>query len=127
MATRVVARHYDRALAPAGLTTSAYSILARLVREGAQPLGSLAGGLAMDRTTLSREVAPLVERGLLDVRPGERDRRQRVLTVTRAGHALVKRARPLWAKAQAELADSFGLERTDGLMTELHDLVGATA
>jgi DNA-binding MarR family transcriptional regulator len=127
MATRVVARHYDRALAPAGLTTSAYAILARLVREGAQPLGSLAGGLAMDRTTLSREVAPLVERGLVDVCAGERDRRQKVLSVTREGRALVKRARPLWAKAQAELADTFGLERTDSLITELHDLVEATA
>ena len=127
MATRVVARHYDRALAPVGLTASAYSILARLEREGAQPLGSLAGGLALDRTTLSREIAPLVERGLVDVRPGERDRRQKVLTVTRSGRALVKRARPRWAKAQAELADTFGLERTDGLLAELNELVGAAA
>ena len=127
MATRVVARHYDRALAPVGLTTSAYSILARLAREGAQPLGSLAGGLAMDRTTLSREIAPLVERGLVDVRPGEHDRRQKVLALTDAGRALVKRARPRWAKAQAELADTFGLERTDGLMAELHELIGAAA
>jgi DNA-binding MarR family transcriptional regulator len=127
MATRVVARHYDRALAPAGLTTSAYSILARLDREGSQPLGSLAGGLAMDRSTLSREIAPLVERGLVDVRQGEHDRRQKLLTVTRSGRALVKRARPLWARAQAELADRFGLERTDGLMGELHELIGATA
>src|SRR5262245_42180993 len=127
MATRVVARHYDRALAPVGLTTNAYSLLSRLEREGAQPVGSLAGGLAMDRTTLSREVAPLVERGLVSVRPGEHDRRQKVLGITRTGRALVKRARPHWAKAQAELADTFGLERTDGLMTELHDLIGATA
>jgi len=127
MATRIVARHYDRALAPVGLTTSAYSILARLEREGAQPLGSLAGGLALDRTSLSREIAPLIERGLMDVSPGERDRRQKVLSVTRAGHALVKRARPQWAIAQAELANTFGLERTDGLMTELHELIGAAA
>ena len=127
MATRVVARHYDRALLQVGLTTSAYSILARLVREGAQPLGSLAGGLAMDRTTLSREIAPLVERGLVISRPGEQDRRQRVLAVSRAGTALVKRARPLWAKAQADLEGTFGLERTDGLMAELHGLIGAAA
>ena len=127
MATRVVARHYDRALAPVGLTTSAYSILARLDREGAQPQGSLAGGLAMDRTTLSREVAPLIERGLVSVRPGERDRRQKVLAVTPAGRALLKRARPHWSRAQAELTDTFGLKRTDGLLTELHELIGATA
>ena len=125
MATRVVVRHYDRALAPAGLKTSAYSILARIEREGAQTIGSLAASLAMDRTTLSREIAPLVERGLVEVRPGERDRRQKVLALSRAGRALLKRARPLWSKAQADLADLFGRERTGGLMTELHDLVGA--
>ena len=127
MATRVVVRHYDRALAPAGLKTSAYSILARLEREGAQTIGSLAGSLAMDRTTLSREIAPLVERGLVVVRPGERDRRQKVVALSRTGRALLERARPLWSKAQADLADLFGLERTDDLMTELHELVGAAA
>ena len=125
MATRVVVRHYDRALAPAGLKTSAYSILSRLDREGAQTIGSLAASLAMDRTTLSREIGPLVERELVEVRPGERDRRQKVLAVSRTGRTLLKNARPLWSKAQADLADTFGLERTDGLMTELHDLVGA--
>jgi DNA-binding MarR family transcriptional regulator len=125
MATRVVVRHYDRALAPAGLKTSAYSILARIDREGAQTIGSLAASLAMDRTTLSREIAPLVERGLVEVRPGECDRRQKVLALSPAGRALLKRARPLWSKAQADLADLFGPERTGGLMTELHDLVGA--
>jgi len=127
MATRVVVRHYDRALAPAGLKTSAYSILSRLDREGAQTMGSLAGGLAMDRTTLSREVAPLVERGLVEVRAGERDRRQKVLALSRSGRSLLKRARPMWTQAQADLANLFGLERTDGLMSELHDLVGAAA
>jgi DNA-binding MarR family transcriptional regulator len=127
MATRVVVRHYDKALAPTGMKTSAYSILARLDREGVQTIGSLAASLAMDRTTLSREIAPLVEGGLVDVRIGDPDRRQKVLALSRAGRARLKRARPLWAKAQADLADLFGLERTDGLMTELHDLVGATA
>jgi len=127
MATRVVARHYDRALAPTGLTTNAYSLLSRLEREGAQTVGSLAAGLAMDRTTLSREIAPLVERGLVISRPGERDRRQRVLAVSRSGTAVVKRARPLWAKAQADLQGTFGVERTDGLMAELHGLIGAAA
>lgn len=126
MATRVVARHYDRALAPAGLTTNAYSLLSRLEREGTQTVGSLAAGLAMDRTTLSREIAPLVERGYVDSHPGLLDRRQRVLQVTQTGALVVKRARPLWAKAQAELTETFGSRRTDELMAGLHGLIGAT-
>lgn len=127
MATRIVARHYDRALAPVGLTTNAFSLLSRLEREGAQTIGSLAAGLAMDRTTLSRELAPLVERGLVESRPGERDRRQRIVAVSKNGAALVKRTRPLWVKAQSDLARTFGNERTDGLVRELHAFIGAAA
>lgn len=127
MATRIVARHYDRALTPFGLTTNAYSLLSRLQREGAQTVGSLAAGLAMDRTTLSREIAPLVERGLVTAKPGEHDRRQRVLAVSASGATLVRRARPGWLKAQHELAVIFGAERTDGLVARLHELIGAAA
>jgi DNA-binding MarR family transcriptional regulator len=127
MATRIVARHYDRALAPFALTTNAFSLLSRLEREGPQTIGSLAAGLAIDRTTLSRELAPLVERRLVDARPGDRDRRQRVVEVSEEGAALVKRARPVWAKAQEDLAGMFGRERTDGLLAELHAFIGAAA
>jgi DNA-binding MarR family transcriptional regulator len=125
MASRVVTRHYDRALAPVGLSTSSYSILSRTNREGPLPLGALAARLAMDRTTLSREIAPLVDRGLLLAAPDESDRRKRIVRLTDAGTALVERARPLWATAQQELSASFGDGRTEQLMSELHALVGA--
>jgi DNA-binding MarR family transcriptional regulator len=125
MASRVVTRHYDRALAPVGLSTSSYSILSRTEREGPLPLGALAARLAMDRTTLSRELAPLLAAGLLVAPPDERDRRKRIVALTDAGRACVTEARPLWARAQEELADRFGAGRTEELMTELHALVGA--
>jgi DNA-binding MarR family transcriptional regulator len=125
MASRVVTRHYDRALAPLGLSTSSYSILSRTDREGPLPLGTLAARLAMDRTTLSRELSPLVDAGLLLAAPDETDRRKRIVQLTEAGSALVEQARPLWAKAQQELAGEFGVRRTDALMSELHALVGA--
>jgi DNA-binding MarR family transcriptional regulator len=125
MASRVVSRHYDSALAPVGLSTSSYSILSRTAREGPLPLGALAARLAMDRTTLSRELVPLVDAGLLEAEPDEHDRRKRIVVLTDEGAALVKEARPLWARAQKDLARRFGTGRTDGLMTELHALVGA--
>jgi DNA-binding MarR family transcriptional regulator len=127
MAARQVTRLYDRALAPAGITTNAYSILARLEREGAQPLGTLAARLAMDRTTLSREVAPLVDAGLVDSAPGETDRRRRVLALTTAGAERLAAARPLHQQAQDELTGAFGLERATELLGELRALVGADA
>jgi DNA-binding MarR family transcriptional regulator len=127
MASRQVTRLYDRALAPAGITTNAYSILARLEREGAQPLGTLAARLAMDRTTLSREAAPLIDAGLVESAPGELDRRKRVLSLTSAGASRVAEARPLHARAQTELTRVFGLERATELIEELRALVGADA
>jgi DNA-binding MarR family transcriptional regulator len=125
MASRVVTRHYDRALASVGLSTSAYAILSRTSSEGPLPLGALAARLAMDRTTLSRELTPLVDEGLLTAAMDAEDRRRRVVAVTRKGAALVERARPLWAGAQKEVAGDFGIARTKELIAELHALVGA--
>src|SRR5713226_8652250 len=125
MASRVITRRYDRALAPAGLSTSAYAVLSRASREGPLPLGALAARLAMDRTTLSRELTPLVDEGLLTAEMDAEDRRRRVVAVTRKGAALVEGARPRWAAAQQEVAGDFGIARTKELIAELDALVGA--
>jgi DNA-binding MarR family transcriptional regulator len=125
MATRLVTRHYDRALAPAGISTNEYSILVRLRNFGPRPLGSLAALLGMDRTTLSREIAPLVDAGLVASSPDPADRRRRVLSLTAEGERRARRAHPLWKQAQAGLADEFGAGRTEALLGELNALAGA--
>jgi DNA-binding MarR family transcriptional regulator len=125
MASRVVTRHYDRALAPAGLSTNEYAILARLDREGSFALGELAARLAMDRSTLSRDLAPLLAAGLAATGPAEGDRRKKVVSLTAAGAETLAAARPRWAAAQAELAGAVGEARTDGRVHERDDLVGA--
>jgi DNA-binding MarR family transcriptional regulator len=125
MASRVLTRHYDRALALVGLSTNAYAILARASSEGPLPLGTLASRLAMDRTTLSREVTPLLDAGLLSAATDPGDRRRRVVALTRKGAALLERARPIWAQAQKEVVQEFGSARTKKLIGELHELVGA--
>ena len=125
MASRLVTKRYDRALAPAGLSTNAYSILARLDGEGPLSVGSLAARLAMDRSTLSREVEPLISAGLVSAAHDDSDRRRRILDLSSEGAARVSGARPLWAQAQLELAAEFGSARVDGLVGELRALVGA--
>jgi DNA-binding MarR family transcriptional regulator len=125
MATRIVNRHYDRALAPAGVTTTQYAILARVEREGAMRLGRLADRLALERTTLTRELQPLLDERLAAVRGDPADRRRKIVGLTARGRKTVERARPLWAEAQAELSREFGDERTGRLLEELHALVGA--
>jgi DNA-binding MarR family transcriptional regulator len=126
MATRALARVYDGALAPAGLRTTHFSILARLEGEGPLSVGTLAARLAMDRTTLAREAKPLEAAGLIATRPGE-DRRRRLLSLSPAGEAAVRAARPRWADAQTAVREAFGGERTDALLDELRALLGAAA
>jgi DNA-binding MarR family transcriptional regulator len=124
MATRAVARIYDRALEPHGLRTTQYSILARLEAEGPAPVGHLAARLAMDRTTLAREAAPLVRSGLVAEEPGE-DRRKRVLALSPEGLARLEAARPAWRDAQRQVRDELGYDRVQELLGELRALLGA--
>ncbi len=125
MASRFVTRHYDRALAPAGISANGYSLLVRLGDEGPLPVGGLAARLAMDRSTLSREIAPLIENGLVENAGDVNDRRRRMLALSPAGHLRIEEAHPLWARAQGELVEQFGAERASGLVGELNALVGA--
>jgi DNA-binding MarR family transcriptional regulator len=126
MTTRAVVRVYDAALAPAGLRTTQYSILARLDREGPLPVGTLAARMAMDRSTLAREARPLEDAGLVVAEPGE-DRRRRVLALSEHGRGALEAARPRWREAQARVHASFGGERTEALLDELRGLLGAIA
>jgi DNA-binding MarR family transcriptional regulator len=126
MATRAVARIYDEALAPYGLRTTQYSILARLEVEGPAPVGHLAARLVMDRSTLAREAAPLVKAGLVAEAPGP-DRRQRLLSLSSTGLSRLEAARPGWREAQRRVRDELGRDRTEGLLGELRALVGSVA
>lgn len=122
---RAVARVYDRALEPHGLRTTQYSILARLEVEGPASVGHLAARLAMDRTTLAREAAPLVRAGLVAEEPDE-DRRRRLLSLSPDGLARLEAARPAWREAQRHVREELGYDRTQELLGELRALLGAT-
>ena len=118
MATRSVNRLYDRALSPAGLRVTGYSILTRLAEAGPLSIGELAGRLAMERTTCSREAAPLVEAGLVENMVGS-DRRRRLLRLTSLGARRRAEAYPLWERVQQMVADEFGDANVADLLARL--------
>jgi DNA-binding MarR family transcriptional regulator len=130
LALRQAARHvtqfYDQHLASAGLRTTQFSILAKLARSGSMTINDLAAQLVMDRTTLGRNVLPLQRDGLIDVAPGQKDRRSKALRLTPDGRKRLLGARDSWSRAQACFAEIFGPERTAGLRASLH-AVAATA
>jgi DNA-binding MarR family transcriptional regulator len=121
MATRSVNRLYDRALSEVGLRVTGYSIMSRLAEEGPLSIGELAGRLAMDRTTCTREVAPLVGAGMVDVVAGS-DRRRRLVRLTDLGARKRSQAYPLWTRVQRMVADEFGDADLADLLGRLHRL-----
>jgi DNA-binding MarR family transcriptional regulator len=125
MATRSVSRLYDRALSQAGLRVTGYSILSRLAAEGPLSVAELAGRLAMERTTCTREVAPLVRAGLVEAAAGA-DRRRRVLRLTSLGEQKRAHARPMWERVQLQVAAEFGGAEIEDLLIRLHRLTGGS-
>lgn len=106
--TRTVSRLYDRHLAAAGLKTTQFSVLVH-VSVQALPMMQLAALLGAERTTLTRNLKPLMDAGWLTVAPG-RDPRQRIVTITEAGRAKVRHARHAWQAAQDEMGSLLGPE-----------------
>jgi DNA-binding MarR family transcriptional regulator len=126
LALRQAARHatqfYDLHLAPEGLTTSQYSILAKLARLGPQSINALAATMVMDRTTTTRAVRPLERDRLVAVEPGE-DGRTRVVRLTPAGEKRAKAAAVRWREAQRAFEAAYGAGEAVRLRVELARVV----
>lgn len=102
-AARALARLFDEALKPAGLTNGQFSLLMSLNRPVPPSIGSVASLLAMDRTTLTANIKPLERRGLLKVSVDPNDRRGRLLTLTNSGRTVLAGAVPVWQQTHAEV------------------------
>ena len=122
-AMRAAARHlsqsYDRFLAPSGLRTTQFSILARLKRKGPLTINALAEDMVMDRTTLGRNVLPLQRDGLITIKSAASDRRAKELRLTKAGEKRLQEAFEGWSQAQARFDAAFGEKRAADLRTLL--------
>lgn len=102
-AARALARRFDEAFRPLGITSGQFSLLMSLNRPAPPSIGVVAAFLAMDRTTLTANLKPLVRRGLVTVGIDPDDRRGRLLRLTKAGEALLKSAVPVWERTLAEI------------------------
>jgi DNA-binding MarR family transcriptional regulator len=102
-AARALARHFDEAFRPLGLTNGQFSLMMSLNRPSPPGMGDVAALLAMDRTTLTAALKPLERRGLVKVQPNPEDRRGRVLLLTPQGQDLLSRAVPVWRRTHDEL------------------------
>jgi DNA-binding MarR family transcriptional regulator len=125
-AVRAAARHvtqfYDQFMAPTGLRTTQFSILAKLNRHGPLTINALADDMVMDRTTLSRNILPLERDGLIKIEPTS-DRRAKELHLTKAGKKRLHEALKVWSQAQARFEASYGVKRAAELRSLLRAVV----
>ena len=121
-AARAVARKFDEALRPVGLTSGQFSLLMSVNREKPASMGQVAALLAMDRTTLNANLKPLERRGLLCVSVDDADRRSRHLALTPAGRALLVRALPAWKRTQAAIERLLVGSKPEALRADLRKL-----
>lgn len=107
-AARALARRFDGALRPLGLTNGQFSLLMALNRPAAPAMAAVAALLAMDRTTLTAALKPLQRRGLVAGAADPADRRSRRLVLTPAGGALLAAALPLWRETHDQVEAGLG-------------------
>ncbi len=121
-AARTVARRFDEALRPLGLTNGQFSLLMSLNRPNPPRIGDLSGLLAMDRTTLTANLKPLERRKLVKVAVDPKDKRGRRLVLSAAGRRLLVAALPIWRRTHAEIEGLLGASSPDHLRADLRAL-----
>lgn len=120
---RVVARHFELALAPTGLTAPQLEILAALTIAGdAVAPSTLAQILAVERSTMSRNLALMRERGWVAPAELSSGGRTKTVAITPAGGEAFTNARRAWGEAQDTVIDALGTDAPaslDGWLTGL--------
>jgi DNA-binding MarR family transcriptional regulator len=121
-AARAVTRLYDDAFRPVGLRATQISVLVGVAHSEAVSIASLSRLLGMDRSTLTRNLRPLEEKGLVALGP-EGHHRSRTLSITPKGDQLVQKALPLWEKTQGKLREELKKPHWTNFHAELDHVI----
>jgi DNA-binding MarR family transcriptional regulator len=126
-ATRLVSRHYDAVISEAtGLKTSQYSLLSHIDKLGPLQPSELAARMALEPSTLSRNLQPLITQGWVLVGPGS-NQRSRSLSLSEAGRAKRAEAQRAWKAAQLGFNARLGSERVARLHALLDECMALMA
>ena len=113
MAARAITRRYDRRLRPFGITAAQFTILNAIASNPDRSVTEMAQSIAMERSTLSRNIDVLVRKHLVDRHEAAKGN-GRLCALTEAGRALAASLVPEWRKAQAEMKDVLAPASLDG-------------
>jgi len=123
-AARALTQRYDAAFSVVGIRSTQFSVLVALAQAPSVPLSRLAEALVMDRTTLTRNLAPLLRRGLVE-ESAAADKRVRSYALTARGKQLLTRALPDWKGAQARILCALAKQDAEQLRRILRAVVAA--
>lgn len=115
---RALTHHYETHLQVSDLRITQFSLLVAIALARSVPLTRLAEVLAMDRTTLARNLKPLERQQLVTVEASTEDRRVRVITLTAQGLEKVNEALPLWKQAQTQMLSLLGPKQSQALLAD---------
>lgn len=114
--TRLVTQYYDSEVSKAGLKTTQYSLLVYVEKLGPIRPVDLAANIKMTPSTLTRNLKPLVDAGLITLLPGK-DARSRLVAITDAGSTKRTEAKRKWRKAQDGIVELLGMSTVAVLHT----------
>ncbi|MEC9245804.1 MarR family winged helix-turn-helix transcriptional regulator [Nitratireductor rhodophyticola] len=126
MAARAMTRRYDERLKPYGVSVIQFSVLMVLRAGRDEPVSRMAERVAMDRTTLLRNLELLVRRGLVRTEPALKGNGRRFL-LSGKGAALVEELVPHWRSAQAEVRALLGEDDSERVLAALKQLTAGQA
>ncbi|WP_432718463.1 MarR family winged helix-turn-helix transcriptional regulator [Pectinatus frisingensis] len=106
-ASRAITQFYDDTLKPSGLTVTQLSLLRHLGMLKTATISELAKMVQIDRTTLNRNMKPLIREGFIDIRRGK-DSRTRQIALTAQGKNAAIRGWKLWEVAQKTIKEYMG-------------------
>jgi DNA-binding MarR family transcriptional regulator len=120
-AARVITQLYDRKLAPSGIRSTQFSIMAVLAVSGPETLTRVAVTLAMDRTTLTRNLRPMEKQGYVKIDRGQ-DQRTKRLALTKKGRRAFAKTFPRWESMQKQVIKKYGLQKFNSFIKDLYEI-----
>ena len=120
-ASRIITQIFDDTLKPSGLQITQFAVLVGVHIMDTPSINTLAKGLVMDRSTLTRGLKPLENEGFIKIISGE-DKRTRFVKLTAKGKSTMDRTLPYWEKARKIVAKEFGEQNLGGLIKDLESV-----
>jgi len=111
-AARAATRIYDEYVRTSGLSIAQVALISMALDNPESPSGELGRLLGLDKSTLGRNLRPLLKGQMVSIARGQKDRRTRIVRVTDTGMKAFEKASALWERAEAEFVRLVGAERS---------------